>query len=204
MKRQFDKLKEINHESIDYEQYFGEMDLTEEEKEKRIKLAERFEILFLFFFVSFLEDKDRDYQSMIHEKYVEIAMTFLSVERVPDYIDSYAGQISKDIMQTTEENADSDYYTSPERARFISANEANLVGNYAQEVEAIKSGKRYKTWSTMKDRKVRHTHVSADEKKIGIFELFEIGNSLMMFPKDGSQGAEAGEIVNCRCTVRYS
>ena len=43
-------LSEDKQLSIDYETYFGEMDLTEEQKEQRISLAKRIEDDMLFFF----------------------------------------------------------------------------------------------------------------------------------------------------------
>lgn len=38
---------------------------------------------------------------------------------------------------------------------------------------------------------------------IDIFEPFEVGNSLMMFPKDHSLGAQVKEIAGCRCSLKY-
>ena len=43
-----------------------------------------------------------------------------------------------------------------------------------------------------------------DDTKIGIFERFNVGNMQMMFPRDVSLGAGPEEIVNCRCSLRYS
>lgn len=45
----FDELNQLNagKRSVDYETYFGEMELSKEELEKRISLAERFENEFL-------------------------------------------------------------------------------------------------------------------------------------------------------------
>lgn len=46
---QLSQLDKLKRKSMDYEEYFGEMDLEEEEKEERISLAEKMEIIFLFF-----------------------------------------------------------------------------------------------------------------------------------------------------------
>ena len=65
----FDELNQLQR-STPYEQYFGEMELTEEEKKKRIAIAEDLEIIFLYFFLLYQENDDEDYESMIAEKYI--------------------------------------------------------------------------------------------------------------------------------------
>lgn len=204
MAMEIDELNELEGKSIDYKYYFGEMELTEEEKEKRIKLAKQFEILFLFFLLAYSKQKRIDYESMIYEKYIVIALEFLKQDKIPAYIDDYAKRLANEVVETTRKHDGEEFYTSTERGMLISANEANALGNYNQQVKAIKSGMKYKTWLTEKDNKVRHTHREVDNKKIGIFELFEVGSSLMLFPKDTSNGAEMKEIAGCRCTVKYS
>lgn len=213
MVMEFDELNILNEENIDYESYFGEMDLTEEEKRKRVSLAEKFETLFIPFFLLFSEEKEETlvenkiekYKELIKSGYVAIVISFLTTKenKIPSYVKEYAEKLSNDIVNTTIKNKGSEYYTSNKRAKFISANEANSIGNYAQQIEAIKSEKKYKTWKTMRDKYVRHTHQVIDEKKIGIFEPFQVGNSKMLYPRDSSQGASATEIVNCRCVVKY-
>ena len=41
-------------QDIDYDTYFGEMDLSDEEKEDRKKLAEKFEKIFVMLFLSLI------------------------------------------------------------------------------------------------------------------------------------------------------
>ena len=55
----------------------------------------------------------------------------------------------------------------------------------------------------MKDKLVRKTHRQVDDEVKGIRELFHVGESLMLFPKDTSQGASIKEIIGCRCSVEY-
>lgn len=203
--RIFDQLNIPTDELLDYEEYFGDMDLSDKEKEKRIALAKEFEVLFLHFFLTYSEKESVDFAKMIQEKYTTIAMEFLSLKSVPAYIEEYARKLSEEIVRVTAEHDGEEYYTSTERGMLISANEANALGNYGQQIQAIKDGKLYKTWVTEKDKKVRHTHRAVDEKKISIFEPFEVGNSLMMFPKDTeTYNAEMKEAANCRCVVKYS
>lgn len=204
MAREIDELNELGGQVIDYEEYFGEMELTDEEKEKRIELAKQFEVLFLFFLLAYSKQQKIDYESMIYEKYTLIAMEFLKQDKVPAYVDDYARRLADDVVRTTKEHDGEEFYTSAERGMLISANEANALGNYNQQSQAIKAGMRYKTWLTEKDNKVRHTHREVDNVKIGIFESFQVGDSLMMFPKDTSLGASMKEIAGCRCVAKYS
>lgn len=204
MTREIDELNELGRQAIDYEEYFGEMELTEVEKEKRIELAKKFEILFLFFLLAYSKQQNIDYKSMIYEKYILIALEFLKQDKVPAYIDDYAKRLSDDVVRTTKEHDGEEFYTSTERGMIISANEANALGNYNQQAQAIKSGMKYKTWRTEKDNRVRKTHREVDDVTVGIFESFQVGDSLMMFPKDTSLGASMEEIAGCRCVAKYS
>lgn len=199
MARKFDELN-----VIEYDTYFGEMELSEEEKQRRIKLAETFEILFLYYFTLYLEDNKKSYIKMIEETYRDISIEFLEMDYAPEYIEKRAKEVANDVDRVTRENGNNQYYTSGRRAKNISANETNVIANYRLQIEAIRNGMRYKTWKTMKDKRVRHSHILVDERKIGIFDEFEVGTSRMMYPNDTSLGASPNEIINCRCVVKYS
>ena len=205
----FDKLNMPQEEelpykprSIPYEKYFGEMELEEEEKKDRIELAEKFEVLLLYFFLLYQEDKEKNYESMISDRYEAIANEFLGSKRTSAYIKEYACKYAQELQETTKKHDGDEWYLSIDRARFGAENEANSVGSYREQTKAVKDGKRYKTWVTMKDRYVRHAHIEVDETTIGIFEDFHVGNSVMAFPKASTGSPE--EVVNCRCVLRYS
>lgn len=204
MAREIDELNELGGQVINYEDYFGEMELSNEEKERRIELAKQFEVLFLYFLLAYSKQQKNDYESMVYEKYILIALEFLKQKKVPAYIDDYAKRLSDDVVRTTREHDGEEFYTSTERGMLISANEANALGNYNQQAQAIKSGMKYKTWRTEKDNRVRKTHKEVDNVTIGIFESFQVGDNLMMFPKDTSLGASMEEIAGCRCVAKYS
>lgn len=205
MASEIDELNEAEEKIIDYDEYFSEMEISEEEKEKRKELAKKFEVLFLFFLLAYSENKKIDYEAMIYEKYIVIASEFLKKDNIPSYIDDYARKLASDVVKTTVAHDGEEFYTSKERGMLISANEANALGNYNQQIQAIKNGMRYKTWITERDKKVRHTHRAIDGKKISIFEPFEVGESLMMFPKDMETfNTDMREIANCRCVAKYS
>lgn len=205
MAREFDELDKLEYSEDFYEEYFGEMELDEEEKEKRISLAKQFETLFLFFLLAYSEQRNIDYIVAIYERYIVIALEFLKRNTVPEYVDDYAKKLANDVLQTTQKHDKEKFYTSKERGMLLSANEANTLGNYNQHIQAIKSGMRYKTWRTERDNKVRKTHKEIDGMTVGIFEPFQVGDSLMMFARDlETYGASMEEVANCRCVVQYS
>lgn len=194
--RQFDEIK-----SISFEDYFGEMELPEQEKKRRIDLAQKFDDFFIYYFGLYLADMKRDYVPMIYDKYIELALWYLGMDKKPEYITDRASKVANDIQKTTRNN-DSEYYTSKDRSIIISETETNVIGNYGRQVQAVKNGKHWKTWQTMKDNRVRDSHMLVDEKTIGIFDYFDVGGAKMLYPGDTSAPPE--ELVNCRCTVEYS
>lgn len=193
-------------ENLNYEMYFGEMDLDDKEKEDRIALAKQLEPIFLYFFYMFLEgnsDVD-DYRDYLSENYKKIAVSFIKTREPTAYLNSYIDEIADGIVNTTLTHEGAEYYTSLSRAMNIAANEANTIGNYRQYTQMVKQGYKYKMWVTMRDDKVRHTHIAVNGDKVGIFDSFHVGNAEMSFPRDASLGAGAEEIANCRCTVKYT
>lgn len=277
-----DKLNDLTLEALEelegtkkvnYDTYFGEMDLEEDEKEKRKRLAKRLELLFLAFFLAFLDGDKIFSAKSIKSGLEQIILNFLGMDKASARVDDYTDKLSKEVVNTTWKNAlgnkfenieeaekhfkgiiedvsmldkkipDGDFYIAPytlisteddketevtkqgdiffsengefekiestdfntslNRATLIAANSANAVGNYRQLLEAIKTGRTQKKWITMRDNRVRHTHIIADGQTVGIFEPFVVGDSYMNFPKDESLGAEMKEIAGCRCVCEY-
>lgn len=64
-----------------------------------------------------------------------------------------------------------------------------------------------KSWISLRDKRVRHTHVEADRvyssAAIPVNEAFIVGSSRMMYPGDTSLGAPIREIAHCRCSAQY-
>lgn len=200
-----DELNVLKRKHIPYETYFGEMELDDEEKEKRIELAQKLEPIFLFLFAVIAEDEIEYCYEMVARRYADVVSEVMKDEIAEyGYTYQYIQSVAKEIVDTTVKNIKSDYYKSEDRAKFIAENESNSVANYYQQIKAIADGKQYKTWISMKDRHVRHTHADVDEEKIGIYEAFTVGDSKMLYPKDRSLGADPEEIINCRCSVIYS
>lgn len=56
-----------------------------------------------------------------------------------------------------------------------------------------------KRWSAVKDKRTRFDHGSADGQVVDFDKPFVVGGEKLMFPGDGSMGASAGNLYNCRC-----
>ena len=205
----FDELNVLseNRRSEPYEEYFDKMSISDEQKRLRIAFSEKMEevILFVLSLIETMvknEEVDQEYiENELSEQYLAIAAIYFAVD---DYITDYVRQFSHDVVQSTFDHIKEEYYLSRDRAMFISECEANTSLNYKEFTDAIKSGKKYKTWKDIGDKRERKTHLEVGGTTVPIRELFAVGNSLMLFPKDTSHGASSKEIVNCRCSIQYS
>lgn len=205
----FDELNVLsdNRRSEPYEEYFAKMSISDEQKRLRIAFSEKMEevILFALSLIETMvenEEVDQEYiENELSEQYLATAAIYFAVD---DYITDYVRQFSHDVVQSTFDHIKEEYYLSRDRAMFISECEANTSLNYKEFTDAIKSGKKYKTWKDIGDKRERKTHLEVGGTTIPIKELFAVGDSLMLFAKDTSHGASSKEIVNCRCSIQYS
>ena len=206
MEHEFDELNNQKSRAIPYEQYFGEMELTEEQKEERIKASKRIEDMMLFLFSLLSVMKEYSYEnlefvvSQVKNQYFDILSVSMEMD---EYLNGYVNDFSVQIVETTQNHMDDEWYLSDDRAMFVAENEANTTFNYLEYKKAVESGKTKKRWITMRDRHVRHTHQLVEGKIIGINDVFLVGDSEMFYPKDTTFGASAREIVNCRCSIKY-
>lgn len=210
----YDDLAEDGYLSEPYEDYFDVMDIPVDSKRRRQESADNLERIFrdLLALVFYLySDGAFDYSTAIREaqdkykKYVDDVMTTDKTNRNRKtsgfFTDVHIPNTVTGIVNTTLKNPDNLFNFSIDRARMIAENEANSMWNDAEFEEALKSGKKYKTWNTIIDKRTRETHREINGKTIPIREYFVVGNSLMMFPKDSSASDE--EVVNCRCSLTY-
>ena len=197
--------------AMDYETYFGEMGLPEDEIEERISLAKDLDDVFEYLFVIYLALMRAGMEVNREELTVMVMWRYRDVLKSHgiDFEVKYPGLLditrerSGDIVDTTISRGEEDtWWTSEDRAMLLAENEVNTVGNYDDMVDAIENGYTEKTWCTMGDRRVRDTHREVDGVTVGILDYFEVGESLMMYPCDPSGGPE--ETSNCRCWVEYS
>lgn len=201
-----DETNKDKERAVPFEEYFGEMDLTDEEKQQRITAATDFEtdLLFLFVLISLYQQyqfsNTDNIVNSFKNKYKDTLSNYIEID---SYINDYLSNFAQTTVKTTLNHLDDKYYLSNDRAAYIAENEVNTVYNYKQFIDAINSGKTTKKWIDIKDKRERKTHLKVGGKTKPIQEPFIVGDSLMQFPKDESLNADPKEIINCRCTIKY-
>lgn len=210
----FDRLNTLTSDdekhprSMPFEQYFGEMDLTDEQIAERIAGAERFMEMMLAYFalVEFnggIDDSNRDALTdfLVGRYRTEVLSMMFMDYQVEDHVDNFGPEITR----STEENmSDEDpYWLSEDRARFIAENESNELFEHEDYIEALQQGRTYKIWRTIMDGRQRPSHGEANGQRVPILEPFHINGYEMQYPRDDSHGAPPQEIVKCRCSMRY-
>lgn len=210
----FDELNVLyarDHEYISepYDQYFGDMEISEEQAKAREKSARELEDVFLLLLAAILAAYNNgtyDFNEAVSEAqrgYERIAIN-IGIEVSSFFLMVHIPSIIAEIVDVTVNDPDKPFNFSIDRAILIAENEANSLWNDAEFQEAIESGYTEKTWHTMRDKRVRDTHRDVEGMTVPIMEPFEVGDSLMMYPRDDSLGAGMEEIANCRCSVSYS
>lgn len=204
----FDELNTLvtNKRSMPFDEYFGEMDLPEEEIQKRVELAEKLEDRFLF--VLALLFSMQQYNAVNWERarqeyenrYLQSLSGYVTIT---PHIRNYVKSMSYEVMDSTRNRQSEYYYYSPDRASFMAENESNTTRSYQCNEDALAAGKTLKQWITMRDKNVRETHKAVDGEKMPIWEPFSVGDSLLLYPRDSSFGASSSEIVGCRCSIKY-
>ena len=205
----------VGYVPIPYREFFGKMHIEPEQMEDRIALAEDIEreVLFIFAYWAIRADLDLSAEQLKAELKERLYGVIESRTRADDYIKSHIDELVDQIIDTTEKRdaeieederlGVQSYWLSKDRAMIISENEANSIENYVEYRQAKAQGLTHKRWLTELDNKVRDTHAEIEGKVIDIDSLFLVGTSLMRFPHDVEYGADAEEIINCRCACRY-
>lgn len=216
-----DDRRKATRKKIPIHDYFENMQISEEEKEKRVRLANLLLADVLFLFALSRRNRDTRYLSETFQK-----RYLSSVKKVtePDQkMQRYIRKVCDSIVKTTlksglddgkkqgEALTDSDaikvsqdsYAVSIERATSVAENEANAILNGEEYSNAVKNGCTKKRWKSYRDERVRADHADVDGQVVDISRPFRVGKYMMMYPKDDSLGAGLEEIVNCRCSVEY-
>lgn len=204
----YDEINGLSESDIlSIDEYFEEMELTEEGKKYRKKFAESMEEVMLFIFALFSVMKEYGYRNndfiarQLQRRYSETILKFMELD---GYFEEYIEKFSKDTIDITIKHENESYYTSEDRAMLISENESHFAFSHKEFSDAIKSGKTKKQWMDIRDDRERKTHRAVGRMILPINEPFVVGKSKMMHPKDAeTYGADAEEIVNCRCSARY-
>ena len=203
----FDKINRMERRRK-YHEWFDAMRIPEEDKRKRERLAEDIDdewAIYLALFLFALESGQPIDMGRAADEHEERMRDILREHDIPEnVIEDYIRDVADGEEEVTEERyQDGDYWTSPDRALDIALNDTNIVYHHTENQQAIADGKTMKQWLTMKDERVRGTHVAVDDRILPINEPFVVGGSLMQFPLDTSLGASVEEIANCRCSCRY-
>jgi len=119
-----------------------------------------------------------------------------------------AGISHKEIARKIREKAK---IANPSRARTIARTEThNAAVNSMREGVKSTGVKMKKRWVSAMDKRTRTSHLEAHQRynrnPIDIDTTYLVGEGSgfpMMYPGDGSYGAPAKEIVNCRCVELY-
>ncbi len=216
-----DDRRKVTRKKIPIHDYFENMQISEEEKEKRVRLANLLLADVLFLFALSRRNRDARYLSETFQK-----RYLSSVKKItePDQkMQRYIRKVCDSIVKTTlksgkddgkkqgEALIDSDvikvsqdsYAVSIERATSVAENEANAILNGEEYSNAVKNGCTKKRWKSYRDERVRADHADVDGQVVDISRPFRVGKYMMMYPKDDSLGAGLEEIVNCRCSVEY-
>ena len=217
-----DDRRKATRKKIPIHDYFENMQISEEEKEKRVRLANLLLADVLFLFALSKRNQDHHYLSEAFQK-----RYLSSVKKVtePDQkMQRYIRKVCDSIVKTTlkgrtepsetqtqserdhsnaSKTSQNNYALSIERATNVAENEANAILNGEEYSNAVKNGCTKKRWKSYRDEKVRADHADVDGQVVEINRPFRVGEYLMMYPKDDSLGVGLEEIVNCRCSVEY-
>ena len=192
-----------------FKDYFGSMRISDDQKEDRIAFAEKLEdeISYLLAFLFYMQTRGQAVNpSELQRIREDLKNAYIEASRREDaYIRSRAEQMPAEVLLTTLRHANDPYYYSADRGRLIAEEESNTALNHIEFEEAVDlDGYTHKTWQTAGDNHVRDTHAELEGVTIPIGEPFEVGSSLMDYPRDMSYGAGPEEIVNCRCSLAFS
>lgn len=209
-------LTSVDEEKIEQQirEYFEETDMPQDEVEKRVALGidlnKVFRNLFILMataeIIDELENKRDTFADYAYSGYID-AMQENGYDVDPEgtgYIELYSKSRCKEIVDTTILHKADSFYGSLDHSILISEDESSAVVNYYDQLSAISAGMKYKTWITMRDKNVRHSHNLLDGKTIGIYEPFHAQGGDLLFPMDISLGCNRREIYNCRCFLEYS
>lgn len=202
----FDELHRLGRKrkSLEFEQYFGEMALIRRQREHRIDVAEELEDEILDFYLWFTLNEDAD-ENTVRERARQALKNAVRRETSMDRtLEEHLEVIADSIAATTVKRKKDPFTLSEDRAKESAEDVANSVWNYREFDDALVRGKRFKTWISMRDDRVRMDHDIADGQMVQITEAFDVGGYPMMYPMDDSLGAPLEEIIGCRCTVEYT
>ena len=197
--------KRSKNRAMSINQFFGEMNLPEEEEERRIRLAENLEVMMLTFFELVMlyggvTPDNYDYLSgYLRDLYQQNLLVYVPID---EYLMTKTAVFADEVTRTTQDHADDEWYFSDDRALLIAENESQGTWEYEEFAQAVEAGKTRKTWVAIIDKVTRQWHREVNGKTIPIDDYFEVGVDRMLFPGDINASPE--NLVSCRCHCKYS
>lgn len=209
----FDELNRLYEEehtlrSMPFKQFFGEMDLSQEQKDVREDTAKKIEkfmrdaLIAMYYMTQNVIFDYGEAEEAISKPYNDL-LKELAIPLTAFFTMSHVISVTTEIISATLNHPDDPYFYSNDRAKLIAENESNSIWNDSQYQDAILTGKTRKEWRAILDSRTRATHVIANGQVVPIDQPFEVGDSFLQFPRDTSLGAQIDEIANCRCTALF-
>lgn len=136
------------------------------------------------------------------------------IQRVTEVMGTSVKKVSETIQRLRNQGLTdkevAEYIRADNRARELRANtiartEATTAMSKSQ-ILALESSKLNweKAWVAIRDERTRQDHWNTNPSLwIPIKDNFIIGGYPMAYPGDSNQGAPVGEIINCRCMLKY-
>jgi len=199
----------VNRKIIPIREYYEPMDITDEQKERRIKAAERLEDAFVIALLLLSEFDETPSEMVLTQVMTQLQSDLLQAyESITTRVDdedvlAHVSRVSQEIVESTARHFTDPYFTSEDRATVLAENDANYIVSYDEYEDAEADGCTMKRWKTMLDKKVRDSHRDVEGEEVPIGTPFFVGDSLLMFPGDTQFDPDPAEIVNCRCSVEY-
>lgn len=223
----FDELNQLvgYKRSMEFEEYFGDMHISDEQKQQRIALAEQLESEFAYMVALLFYERGMLTAALAYElrdRYLKVLtdnglLNQDAVNRANEIINGriydssfdadiirHANEFSVGILLVTMNHEDDPYFFSLDRARLMAESESGTFWNMEEYEEALEIGYAFKTWCTAGDNHVRDTHAEMEGMTLPVYEPFELAGGLMQMPRDTSLGADDSEVAGCRCTLDYS
>lgn len=209
-KMTWDELNElVGYEvSEPFAEYFAPMQISEEQKRKRVELAEELDAVFIallseYFYADQLNAiVASDIYDRTREEYL---LAIGAAVEVDDYLYNHGIEVIASTIDVLLRHNDDPYYFSKDRARAIAENESNSIWNYSEFEDAVKKKHyKYKTWRTIMDGRERDSHAEVNGLKIPINDVFHLRGGDCYYPRNDELGMNDEEIVNCRCSLSFS
>lgn len=207
-KMTWDELNElVGYEvSEPFDEYFAPMQISEEQKRKRVELAEELDAVFIALLSEYFyaDQLDAVVASDIYDRTREAYLLAIGTAvEVDDYLYNHGVEVIASTIEVLLRHDEEPYYFSKDRARAIAENESNSVWNHTEYEDAVKN-KKYKTWRTVMDNRVRDTHVEMNGVTIPINDVFHLQGGDCYYPRSDELGMDDSEICGCRCSLSFS